>query len=154
MKIVELNAKKLVGIRVVCPGDLYVSEIPRAAVQLRERLGEIKEVVNPARLIGAFVAGDFSEEEDGYWVCVEVGEIQEVPAGMVSIIVPGQKYAVLRHTGPNTEIRNSYEKLHQWIADNQLERLPRSWHLEITEEWGQEGAGGNDIVTDLYDTIK
>ncbi|WP_330163570.1 GyrI-like domain-containing protein [Paenibacillus woosongensis] len=113
MKIVELNAKKLVGIRVVCPSDQYVSEIPRAAVQLRERLGEIEEVVNPARLIGAFVAGDFSEEEDGYWVCVEVDEMKEVPAGMVSIVVPGQKYAVLRHTGPNTEISNSYKKLHQ-----------------------------------------
>ncbi|GAA0134883.1 hypothetical protein YSY43_17230 [Paenibacillus sp. YSY-4.3] len=152
MKIVELNAKKLVGIRVVCPGDEYVSEIPRAAVQLKERLSEIKEVVHPARLIGAFVAGDFSEEEDGYWVCVEVNDIQEVPAGMVSIVVPGQKYVVLRHTGPNTEIRNSYEQLHRWIAENQLERLPRAWHLEITEEWGQEGT--IDVVTDLYDTIK
>ncbi|WP_316246782.1 hypothetical protein [Paenibacillus ihumii] len=45
MKIVELNEKKLVGIRVICPGDQYVSEIPKAAIQLKERLGEIKEAI-------------------------------------------------------------------------------------------------------------
>lgn len=152
MKVVELNEKKLVGIRVVCAGHQYVKEIPRAAVQLKERLTEIRELVHPARLIGAFIAGDFSEEEDGYWVCVEVNEIKEVPQGMVSLVVPKQKYAVLRHTGPNLEIRAAYERLHQWIEENEFERVPRAWHLEISEDWGNEGI--INIETDLYDTVK
>ncbi|MGM1048095.1 MAG: GyrI-like domain-containing protein [Bacillota bacterium] len=152
MKVVELNEKKLVGIRVVCPSDQYVIEIPRASYELKERLNEINDVVSPARLIGAFVVGDFSEEEDGYWVCVEVNEIRKVPEGMVSLVVPKQKYAVKRHKGSNYEIRNTYEKLHKWIEENGLERLQRSWHLEISDEWGYKEM--KDIEVDLYDTIQ
>ncbi|WP_010275322.1 GyrI-like domain-containing protein [Paenibacillus senegalensis] len=152
MRVVELNEKKLVGIRVVCSGHQYVQEIPRAAVQLKARLSEIKDLVYPVRLIGAFIAGDYSEEEDGYWVCVEVKEGKEIPRGMVSIVVPEQRYAVARHRGPNYAIRTTYEKLHQWIEDNECTRIPRAWHLEISEDWGNEGIA--DVETDLYDTIK
>jgi len=152
MKVVELSEKKLVGIRVVCPGDQYVIEIPKASFRLKERLNEIIDVISPARLVGAFIVGDYSEEEDGYWVCVEVNEIREVPEGMVSLTVPKQKYAVIRHEGPNYEIRNTYKKLHNWIEENKLERLQRSWHLEISDEWGNKEI--NDFKVDLYDTIK
>jgi len=151
VKVVELNEKKLVGIRVVCSGDQYVNEIPKASYKLKERLNEINDVVNPVRLVGAFVVGDFSDDEDGYWVCIEVKEIRNIPEGMVSLVVPKQKYAVRRHKGPNHEIRNSYEKLHKWIEENRLERLQRSWHLEISDEWGHKEI--NEIETDLYDTI-
>lgn len=152
MKVVELSEKKLVGIRVVCPGDQYVNEIPKASFKLKERLNEIKDVVSPARLVGAFIVGDFTAEEDGYWVCVEVNEVRQVPEGMVSLIVPKQKYAVIRHKGPNYEIRNTYEKLHQWIEENHFVRLQGAWHLEISDEWGVKET--NDIEIDLYDTIK
>jgi predicted transcriptional regulator YdeE len=152
MKIVELSEKKLVGIRVTCPGDQYVNEIPKASFKLKERLNEIKGVISPARLVGAFIAGDYSEEEDGYWVCVEVNEIRQVPEGMVSLEVPKQKYAVIKHKGPNFEIMNTYEKLHNWIEENNLERLHRSWHLEISNEWGNKEL--KDLEVDLYDTIK
>ncbi|MGO4785861.1 GyrI-like domain-containing protein [Paenibacillus sp. 2KB_20] len=152
MKVVELHELKLVGIRVVCSGDQYVNEIPKASVKLKERLHEIHDVVTPARLVGAFIVEEVSEEEDGYWVCVEVNEIKKVPEGMVSLVIPKQKYAVQRHQGPNHEIRNTYEKLHHWIRENNHERLLRSWHLEISDEWGQGKV--DDIEADLYDTIK
>jgi predicted transcriptional regulator YdeE len=152
VQVVELNEKKLVGIRVVCPGDQYVNEIPKASFELKERLNEINDLISPVSLVGAFVVGDFSEEEDGYWVCVEVNEIRKVPEGMVSLVVPKQKYAVISHKGPNYEIRNTYEKLHKWIEENRFERLQRSWHLEISDEWGFKEI--NDIEIDLYDTIK
>ncbi len=152
MKVVELNEKKLVGIRVLCPGDQYVTEIPNASFILKERLDEIKDTVSPARLIGAFIVEDNTDDEDGYWVCVEVNEIRQVPKGMVSLVVPKQKYAVIRHKGPNYEIRNTYEKLHKWIEENKLERLRSAWHLEISNEWGSKEI--NDIEIDLYDTIK
>jgi hypothetical protein len=32
VKVVQLAEKKLVGVRVVCPGDEYVNEIPNAGV--------------------------------------------------------------------------------------------------------------------------
>ncbi|MGZ9583699.1 GyrI-like domain-containing protein [Paenibacillus marinisediminis] len=152
MRIVELDEMKLVGIRVVCSGDQYVHEIPKATLTLKERLTEIQNAVIPSRLIGAFVVGDYSEEEDGYWACVEVSEISLVPEGMVSLVVPKQKYAVLTHQGPNVEIRNTYEKLHAWIEANNLERLHRAWHLEISSEWGNGET--SDLEVDLYDTIK
>ncbi|MEF7439844.1 GyrI-like domain-containing protein [Paenibacillus lautus] len=152
MKVVELNRMNLVGIRVVCPGDQYVHEIPKASVIFKERLNEISGVVQPARLIGAFFVEDLTEEEDGYWVCVEVNDITAVPDGMVSVVVPKQKYAVQRHKGPNYEVRNTYEELHNRIKENKHERLLRSWHLEISDEWGDGDA--NHIEVDLYDTIK
>lgn len=71
---------------------------------------------------------------------------------MVSVVVPKQRYAVIRHKGPNYEIRNTYEKLHNWIEENKLERLQRSWHLEISDEWGHKEK--KIIEVDLYDTIK
>lgn len=152
MKVVELSEMRLVGIRVICHGDQYVNDIPKASFKLKERLNEINDVISPVRLVGAFIAGDFSEEEDGYWVCVEVDEIRQVPEGMVSLIVPKQKYAVIRHKGPNYEIRSTYEKLHHWIKENNLERSQRAWNLEISDEWGTKEI--NDIEVDLYDTIK
>lgn len=152
MKVVELKEMKLVGFRVLCPGDQYVNEIPKASFILKDRLNEINDVVNPVRLIGAFIVEDSTEEEDGYWVCVEVNDITQVPEGMVSIVVPSQKYAVQSHKGPNYEIRNTYDKLHRWIEENKHERSLRTWHLEISDEWGYREV--NNIEVDLYDTIK
>jgi len=152
VKIVELNEKKLVGIRVVCSGDEYADEIPKAAFILKQRLNEIEDVIHPARLVGAFFAGDFSEDEDGYWVCVEVNETNQVPKGMVSVNIPKQRYAVLRHKGPNYEISHTYGTLHRWIKENNYERLQRAWHLEISDEWGMKDA--NHVEVDLHDTIK
>ncbi|TCZ79495.1 AraC family transcriptional regulator [Paenibacillus albiflavus] len=152
MKVVELKEMKLVGIRVVCPGDQYIDEIPKATFLLKERLNEINDVLQPVRLIGSFIVGDFSEEEDGYWVCVEVNDIRQVPECMVSLVVPKQKYAVIKHNGPNYEIRDTYEKLHNWIEENKYERLQRAWHLEISDVWGESET--TKIEVDLYDTIK
>ncbi|GAA0358445.1 GyrI-like domain-containing protein [Bacillus horti] len=152
MKVVELDEMMLVGIRVVCPGDQYVNEIPKATLRLKERLSEIENKESPARLIGAFIAGDYSDEEDGYWVCVEVNDVSQIPEGMVYIVVPKQSYAVVKHKGPNTEIRNTYERLHRWMEEQNLERFHKAWHLEIFEDWGVTDL--SKIEVDLYDTIK
>ena len=90
MKVVELHEMRLVGIRVVCPGDQYVKEIPKASVELKNRLQEIRDVVKPVRLVGAFIAEDVSGEKDGYWVCVEVHNMKQVPEGMASLVIPQQ----------------------------------------------------------------
>lgn len=152
MRVTELQEMGLVGLRVVCDGDQYVKEIPKAANLLKSRLHEIQEVLSPVRLVGAFIAGDYSEAEDGYWVCVEVKDVVEVPEGMVSIMIPAQRYAVIRHSGPNHEIRQTYETLHKWMRENEYERKLRAWHLEITEEW--EVLDASNVEVDLYDTIQ
>lgn len=152
MKVSELEEMKLVGLRVICEGDRYVIEIPKASINLKDRLNEIKGILTPARLVGAYVVGDYSDDEDGYWVCIEVKEHDEVPDGMVAITIPPQRYAVIRHEGPNSEIRNTYEKLHRWIEENGIERIHRAWHLEISDVWGNREQ--NEVEVDLYDTIK
>lgn len=152
MRVVHLEGKKLVGLRVVCDGDQYVNEIPKALDFLRERLDQIRDVVNPEQMVGAFVVGDCSDKEDGYWVCVEVQEYYEIPNGMITLTIPAQRYAVIKHTGPNYEIRKTYELLHKWIKEKEYERILNSWHLEISDISRDEAK--NDIEIQLYDTIK
>lgn len=152
MRVVHLECKKLVGLRVVCDGDQYVNEIPKASDVLRERLDQIRDVLNPEQMVGAFVVGDCSDEEDGYWVCVEVQEYCEIPNGMVTLTIPAQRYAVIKHIGPNYEIRKTYELLHKWTEEQGFERILNSWHLEISDMSMNEFK--NDIEIELYDTIK
>jgi predicted transcriptional regulator YdeE len=151
LQATELKELKLIGIRLICEGDQYANEIPKTAVILKQRLIEIKHLVYPVSLIGAYIADDCSAEEDGYWACVEVDEFLEIPEGMAAITVPPQKYAVIKHSGPQQEVVNTYEKLHRWVEENGFERFRRSWHVEITMDWGNSVT--KEIEVDLYDTI-
>lgn len=131
----ELGELKLVGFRVLCEGDQYINEIPKASEKLLNRMNEIKQVINPSLQVGAFVVDNSTEEEDGYWVCVEVKEYEDIPKDMVVLTVPPQKYGALRHKGSNSMIRNSYDTLHKWMEEEGLNRLTDTWHLEIYSSW-------------------
>lgn len=122
----ELSEIKLVGFRVLCTGDQFVNEIPKASLQL----SEISNVINPLQQIGAFVVENETYNEDGYWICVEVNEFGNIPDDMISLTVLSQRYAVVRHKGPNNEIRDAYNDLHKWIEENNFLRLTNKWHLE------------------------
>ncbi|MCQ6562494.1 effector binding domain-containing protein [Paenibacillus mendelii] len=151
VKVLALGELKVVGLRVICKdGDAYKNEIPKAAVELKRRIGEIANRVVPERMIGVFVAGDYSQDEDGYWVCVQVEEIADVPEGMSSLTVPPQSYAVTLHKGRTDMIFRTYELLHHWIAEHGYERVQRSWHLEIYEQWGEPA---DTVEVLLHDTI-
>ena len=147
--IKELDELKLVGFRVLCAGEEYIVEIPKVFSRLSERIHEIKQVVNPLHLVGAFVVGDENTDKDGYWVCIEVKEYEDIPADMVTLTVPSQRYAVIRHKGENKTIRNSYEELHQWISDNNYLRLMDQWHIEKYYSWNDV----HNVDVELFDTI-
>ncbi|WP_368297041.1 GyrI-like domain-containing protein [Cytobacillus firmus] len=144
----ERGSLRLIGIRVLCPPDQYLAEIPRAINLFTERLTEIKGAVNPDRLVGAFKVEEDSPEEDGYWIGIEVKEFIGVP-GMFSLEIPPQKYASIRHNGPNDEIGNSYRELHSWIEEKGYNRLKNEWHLEIHHSWENI----EDLDIELLDTI-
>ncbi|MFD1020927.1 GyrI-like domain-containing protein [Thalassobacillus hwangdonensis] len=146
----EIGEKKLVGFRVVCE-DMkeFGEEIPKASMKLVERKSEIKHLVEPVNLIGAFKVAEESQDEDGYWSCFEVEAIEDVPEGMVSLTIPKQKYAVLNFKGHSSEIIDVYTDLHQWITDNGYERTPEKWTLEIYSEWSE-----NEDNVDLCDPVK
>ncbi|MEO4053097.1 GyrI-like domain-containing protein [Solibacillus sp. CAU 1738] len=147
--IKQLGELKLVGFRVLCAADQYIVQIPKASVKLSERISEIKHAINPMKLIGAFVVDKEFDEQDGYWVCVEVQEFENIPTDMVVLTIPSQKYAVLRHRGKNEKIMDSYQHLHKWIEEKNYVRLKNKWHLEIFHSW--ENSGNIDV--ELFDTI-
>ncbi|MEH7385408.1 GyrI-like domain-containing protein [Bacillus sp. JJ1521] len=147
--IKELDEIKLVGFRVLCSGDKYLVEIPKASLRLSERVSEIKQVVNPLHQYGAFVVENEDADKDGYWVCIEVKEYEDIPSGMVTLTIPTQRYAVTRHKGANYKIINSYDELHKWINDNNYKRLKNKWHLEKFYSWNDT----ENVDVELFDTI-
>ncbi|MEH7236854.1 GyrI-like domain-containing protein [Bacillus sp. JJ1562] len=147
--IKELGELKLVGFRVLCSGDQYVVEIPKASFRLSERITEIKQVVNPLQQYGAFVVENETDDKDGYWVCVKVKDYKDIPSDMVTLTVPSQRYAVTRHKGANNKIKNSYDELHKWIDANNYIRLIDKWHLEKFYSWNDV----DNVDVELFDTI-
>ncbi|UOQ92734.1 GyrI-like domain-containing protein [Halobacillus shinanisalinarum] len=132
----EVDEKKLVGFCVLCNDTAgYGQEIPKAFMTLERRKDEIKQLVEPVKLIGSFKASETSKEEDGYWVCYEVHDFEEIPERMVSLVVPSQKYGVLNFKGQSSEIYKVYTYLHQWIGENGYNRVPDKWTLEIYSKW-------------------
>lgn len=148
-EVKQCSEIKLVGIRVLCPGDEYLKEIPKASRQLSERSDEIKNVVDRSLQHGAFVVDNSSDKEDGYWVCVEVSDYENIPADMVTLTIPPQRYAVLQHKGSNEKIREAYSELHKWIQQSGYKRLTDKWHLEVYHTW----TDSQDIDVELLDTI-
>ncbi|WP_096190665.1 GyrI-like domain-containing protein [Evansella halocellulosilytica] len=152
ISVKELTELKLVGIRVVCEGEKYIEEIPKAAKLLQKRTNEIQHVLNGGNQIGAFVVEESSPEEDGYWVGVEVSKYEEIPDDMVTLTIPAQKYASILHTGPNDKIKESYELMHRWIAEEGLKRANNSWNLEIYQR-GNNPDHPDDVRVQLLDSI-
>ncbi|MCG1023237.1 GyrI-like domain-containing protein [Sutcliffiella horikoshii] len=154
-KISEPTAKmcdelKLVGYRVLCAGEKYANEIPQASKRLVNRLQEIKNVKNSELQYGVFIVDAKNEQEDGYWVMVEVECFEDIPNEMVTIVIPSQKYATARYEGPNKGIFEAYEELHNWSAEQGYQRLTGKWHVEKFEAWHDP----NKLVVELLDTIQ
>ncbi|MFJ3389571.1 MULTISPECIES: GyrI-like domain-containing protein [unclassified Lysinibacillus] len=64
----------------------------------------MKHVENSSQQVGAFVVDHDFEDEDGYWVCVEVKKYEHIPDDTVTLTIPSQNYAALRHKGANYKI--------------------------------------------------
>ena len=148
--IEELGEIKLVGFRVLCEGEQYIHEIPKAASQLKNRIGEISQIINSSVHYGAFMVDQYAQEEDGYWIGVQVKEHNPIPEGMCSLTIPPQRYVVSKFSGANDKIRESYTSLHEWIEENGFERQLNKWHLERYYGWSD----ANHVKVDLLDTIK
>ncbi|WP_240189943.1 GyrI-like domain-containing protein [Bacillus sp. P14.5] len=147
---IKMEEIKLAGLRVLCPGDQYIKEIPKASLRLENRMSEISHIANPHRQIGAFKVEESTEAEDGYWVCVEVTAFEDVPEDMVTLTVPAQSYAVYHHQGSNKDIMQSYGYLHKWIDASGYKRLKGRWHLELYSSW----ADPERLSVELCDTVE
>ncbi|RZT23669.1 GyrI-like domain-containing protein [Fictibacillus sp. BK138] len=150
LSVKEVRELKLVGFRVLCGNDEYKNEIPKAAKFLSNRLNEIKHLLNKDIQFGAFFVDSKKEEEDGYWVCVEVEKFEDIPKDMVMITIPRQRYAAANFKGSNQQIFEAYDELHQWAEDNSYKRLKNTWHIEIFQSWEDS----KNLNVELLDTIK
>ncbi|MCM3594887.1 GyrI-like domain-containing protein [Metabacillus idriensis] len=148
----ELEEVKIVGYRVVCAGEKYIEEIPKAARSLKERTEEINHVINSGRQVGAFVVEESSPEEDGYWIGVQVSVYKDIPEDMITLTIPPHRYAAILHKGPNAQIRKSYEELHQWIREKGYTRSNKSWNLEFYQIENKPENPEN-VQVELYDSI-
>ncbi|OOE12727.1 GyrI-like domain-containing protein [Fictibacillus arsenicus] len=147
--IQQLEELKLVGFRVLCDADQYINEILKASLSLKDRIMDIKHVISPDQQIGAFMVDADSENEDGYWVCVQVDKYEDIPKDMTSLTVPQQTYAMITHEGSNHDIRKSYEKLHEWIMKNNYTRSLNKWHIERFLDYKNK----DQLKVQLFDTI-
>jgi predicted transcriptional regulator YdeE len=153
MRVVEFGELHLVGIRVLCDSaEQYAMRIPEAALQLKNRLQEIDGVIRPGRMVGAYVAEDTPAEKQGYWVCLQVERLHDIPEGMSSITIPPQHYALKYHYGTRQQVGGTYRKLHQLMKEAGLTRLTAAWHLEMTRHWGKPAEG--EIEIDLYEPMQ
>ena len=149
-KLKVLGELKLVGFRVLCSGDQYASEIHKASLHLQRRTSEIKSIKEINQQVGAFVVEESSQDEDGYWITMEVENFNDIPSDMVCLTIPPQTYATARFKGSNEHIPNAYNELHKWMEIHNRRRLLDSWHLEIFHSWEDV----DNIDVDLFDTIK
>ncbi|MDT9024182.1 GyrI-like domain-containing protein [Rossellomorea yichunensis] len=143
----ELN---LIGFRVVCPGDQYIIEIPKAASKLKERVHEIQHLINKQIQLGAFIAEDTTGDLDGYWVGMEVEKIEVIPPGMVSLTIPPQTYVSTFYQGTNHGIRDAYRDMHEWAGINGYARRRDLWHLEKFHRFDS----GEQVEVELLDTVE
>ncbi|WP_246199948.1 GyrI-like domain-containing protein [Salirhabdus euzebyi] len=146
----KIEEKKLVGYRVICDGDEYAQEIPKAVQTLTNRVDDIKNIIYPVKQLGVFKSGETSEKDDGYWVAFEVSEYTDVPVDMVTLTVEKQQYAVYDYSGPARNIFIEYEKIHKSIEQSGYIRVRNKWTLEIYSTWGDP----DQINVQLCDPIK
>jgi predicted transcriptional regulator YdeE len=150
LSVKDVRELKLVGFRVLCQGDQYKDEIPKAAKSLENRTIEIKHLLNKDVQFGAFFVDTKKEEEDGYWVCVEVKKFEDIPKDMVTIMIPSQRYAAANFRGSNQQIFEAYDELHQWAENNGHKRVKNTWHVEIFQSWEDP----NNLKVELLDTVE
>ncbi|MFI8574419.1 GyrI-like domain-containing protein [Rossellomorea aquimaris] len=150
IKVKNTGELKLIGFRVVCPGDQYIIEIPKAASKLKEKVHEIQHLVNDQVQLGAFIAEDTTGDLDGYWVGMEVEKIEVIPPGMVSLTIPPQTYVSTFYQGANHGIRDAYRDMHEWAEVNGYVRRRDLWHLERFYRFDS----GEQVEVELLDTVE
>lgn len=135
-EIVYKDTLKLIGFTFTSPYSAFDEvEIlaPRLWIQLKQRIKEIENCINPHIRIG--VAHN-RKEDFTYYLTMEVEDIKNIPDGMISIIVEPNNYASFTHTGSmeRDHVHESYRKAYNWIQANGYEINSDGLNLEIYDE--------------------
>jgi predicted transcriptional regulator YdeE len=110
--LVSLDELRLVALKVVGRLSELSHRVPLAWLDLIERLDRIPQRIDAHLFYGAFLEADHqSGGADGtysYWVGVAVGDFEEVPAGMTTLTIPAQRYAMAAVQGGVEQIDATY----------------------------------------------
>lgn len=154
-KIVERDEIKLVGFtkRIVMPDNV----IPKMWEEFNKRYVEVKDVINS----GCYGVADNMDSEINNFdetVACEVSSFKEIPEGMITKIIPKQKYLVFTHKGILfTETGESkLEKTYEYIYGKLLPTLEFEVDKEFNFELYDERYKGNSPESefDIYVPIK
>ena len=130
VQIVEKGEMKFVGIRLQCDSlEDYQVKIPKAVEELKARAKEIAQTIDPTHIFGLFKV-DAQPSEDGYWVCLQVEEIENVGGNFEALSIEPGKYATLQHVGSPKNLHQAYANLHEEIAQAGCRRLLDQWTIE------------------------
>lgn len=90
--------------------------IPNAHQSFLNRLGEINNRTGNGIMLHN--PGPINSNVEAWCVCTEVSEIESIPEGMSSFVLPLREYAHFSYTGEIYGIGEAYSKLHVWILEN------------------------------------
>lgn len=151
MQLVEKGEMKFVGIRLQCDSlEDYQVKIPETVGELKARTSEIAKPIDQERILGLFKV-DARPSEDGYWVCLQVEEIENIKDGLEGLSIEPSKYAALRYVGAAKDLHQAYANLHEEIAQAGFRRLLDQWTIE---EYSPEHEQSTDMIdVFLYDPV-
>jgi AraC family transcriptional regulator len=117
-EITKRSAFCVVGIKY--RGKNEKQEIPQLWGQYGTRWKEIKHIVNQDVAYGVMDHYDPDSGEFDYVAAMEVGELEDIPEGMVGWEIPAQTYAIFPCTLPR--IKEVYDfALHSWLPESAYE---------------------------------
>jgi predicted aldo/keto reductase-like oxidoreductase/predicted transcriptional regulator YdeE len=92
--------------------------------------------------------------EDRYIVANEVSKVENVPEGMMTEIIPAQKYAIFTHIGKLNNIGETFQYIYEdWLVNNtRYERVPFAPEFEWYDQ--RFNINSDDSELDLYIPIQ
>ncbi|WP_078553821.1 GyrI-like domain-containing protein [Bacillus alkalicellulosilyticus] len=120
-KLITKNSFKAVGLKWEGTfAEAKAGGIRAIQQQIKLRINEIPQTVNPDQLLGLSFHAMPGKEGFTHYSVVEVGSEAPIPDGMVVVTVPSLTYACCKHMkGEN--ISQSYTNLYTWIDQQGFE---------------------------------
>lgn len=135
VKIIELKDQLAVGM--VYKGNNEKGEIPALWNVFNARYGELHPISN------ACYGLCYMDPIDGgfaYMAGVAVKDIQAVPEGMETLVIPGGKYAVFTFTDHISKIKDYWDQIYrEFLPQNKLQPLDAMSFELYDERFHQNG---------------
>ena len=141
--IEDIKEMKIVGIKGKCNMATTMDDIPPLWMKLKEYSDAIKNK------IGECTYGIYTMiDEQNCWATASyaVSEVEDVPEGMVSEIIPSMKVAIFTHKGKLEGLKDTYENIMKdWMPKAGLELDYTKPSIEMYDERFKEDSDASEI---------